>query len=336
MITVKENFVVKGNKYKFGKTLIIAEAGSNHNQNINYAKKMIDIAASSGCDAVKFQVFEADKIIQKKYKGWKILKSLEFYIPWLRILKKYANKKKLLFGLSVFDTNFISSLKFNDLDFIKIASTEIQDLNLIKAAAKLKKPIILSTGGANIIDISKAFYCVKKFNDNFAFLHCVSAYPAKVNQLNLNMIATMKNFLGAPIGYSDHSLSVSIPSIAVAKGACIIEKHITFDKNAKGPDHAFALNQDELKIMVKNIRDAELSFGIPIKQPAIKNERKKLARRIVANKNLNKGDKINKKNIIILRADENGILPSDIDKIIGLKINKKIKVNEVLNWDDFK
>ncbi len=336
MINSSTEIIINKKKYGSGKTLIIAEAGSNHNQSIKYAKKLIDIASISKCDAIKFQLFQADKIIQKKYPGWKILKKLELNSKWLNLLKKYANKKKLLFGVSPFDLNGVEKLKKVNVDFIKIASTEIQDLKLIEKSAKTKKPLIISTGAANLVDISLANSVVRKYTNNFAFLHCVSVYPAKFSQLNLNMIDTMKKFLGVPIGYSDHSNSYVIPSIAVAKGADIIEKHITFNKNAKGPDHNFSLNEKELIKMVKNIRDAEISFGNSIKQPAIKNERKNLARRIVINNNLKKGHRINKKDLIILRGDEKGILSLDIDKIIGLELKKNKKNNEILKWSDFK
>ena len=336
MIDKKKTFRIKNNSYSIGNTFVVAEAGSNHNQSLKLAKKLIDIAALAKCNAIKFQVFTADKIIQKKFKGWKILKKLEFNTSWLKYLKKYSNKKKLLFGISVFDVELVKRLKKQDVDFIKIASTEIQDLDLIENAAKKKVPIILSTGASNLVDISNAYECVKKFNKNFAFLHCVSIYPAKPSQLNLNMINSMRKFLGVPIGYSDHSSSINIPSIAVSKGACIIEKHITFNKKAKGPDHKFSLNENELIQMVRIIRETEASFGKKIKEPAIKNERKNLARRLVTKLSLRHGERIKEKHIVILRADEKGILPADKNKIIGLKINRSKKMNEILKWSDFK
>ena len=169
MIDKKKTFRIKNNSYSIGNTFVVAEAGSNHNQSLKLAKKLIDIAALAKCNAIKFQVFTADKIIQKKFKGWKILKKLEFNTSWLKYLKKYSNKKKLLFGISVFDVELVKRLKKQDVDFIKIASTEIQDLDLIENAAKKKVPIILSTGASNLVDISM-HECVKKFNKNFAFL----------------------------------------------------------------------------------------------------------------------------------------------------------------------
>ncbi len=332
----KSEFKIKNKKYNSSKTLVIAEVGSNHNQSFSRAKKLIDIAAKSGCDAVKFQLFKADKIIQKKFSGWNILNKLELNEKWLKPLKNYAHKKKLFFGVSPFDLQSLKKLKELNVDFIKIASTEIQDLTLIQKAAETKKPLILSTGAADMVDISIAYQAIVGRHKNFAFLHTVSIYPANINQLNLNIIETMKTFLGVPIGFSDHSKSYIIPCVAVAKGANIIEKHITFDKKAKGPDHFFSLDENELKKMVKAIRDTEVSLGNPLKKPAIKNERKNLARRIVLKYSKKIGEKINESDLIILRADERGIMPLDIKKIIGLILKKNKKKNEILKWSDFK
>lgn len=330
-------FKIKNKKFEsFNKTLIIAEIGSNHNQNFSKAKKLIDIAANSGCDAVKFQLFEADKIIQKKYRGWKILKKLEINKKWLMPLKKYANKKKLFFGISVFDLENLHIIKKLNVDFIKIASTEIQDLLLVEKCSKLKKPLILSTGGATMTDISLAVDIVREHNSNFCILHTVSIYPAKVGNLNLQMMKSLSGAFGLPVGFSDHSTSCFIPSIAVTLGACVIEKHITYNKLAKGPDHFFALSPEELKKMIVGVREAEKSFGNIVKQPAIKNERKGLARRIILKKDYFKNEKIKLKDLIIKRGDEKGILALDIEKIIGLKIKFNIKADEVLKWKYFK
>ena len=150
------------------------------------------------------------------------------------------------------------------------------------------------------------------------------------------MIKSLSNTFGLPVGLSDHSTSYFIPSIAVSLGACIIEKHITFNKSAKGPDHFFALNEKELTQMIIGIRQAENSFGNHIKQPIIKNERQGLARRIVLKRKYNKGEKIKIKDLIIKRADEKGILAADIEKITGLKITVDIKSDEILKWKYFK
>ena len=336
---IKEIKYFKINKHKFqshSKTLIIAEAGSNHNQNIRFAKNLIDIAAKAKCDAIKFQLFKADTLIQKKQKGWKILNRLELNDKWIPILKKYANKKKLLFGVSPFDVESVKILKKYNIDFVKIASTEIQDITLIKECVKLKKPLIISSGASTMLDISLAIDLIRKTSTNFSLLHTISIYPPKINQLNLRMINSLNKTFGIPVGFSDHSISYIIPSIAVALGACIIEKHITFNKQAKGPDHKFSLNGKELTKMVQGIRETEDSFGSFIKQPAIKNERLGLARRIVLKRDYKRGEKINNKDLIVKRADQKGIHSIDLPKIVNLTITVNLKSDEVLKWDYFK
>ena len=236
----------------------------------------------------------------------------------------------------MFDLDNIDILKKLDVDFLKIASTEIQDTPLIEECSKLKKPLIISTGAATITDISVAVDVVRKYHSNFSLLHTTSIYPAKIYQLNLKMINSLSNTFGLPVGLSDHSKSFFVPTIAVSLGACIIEKHITFNKLAKGPDHFFALEEKELNKMVIGIREVEKSLGNYIKQPTIKNERKGLARRIVLKKNYKKGEKIKISDLIVKRADERGILSIDIKKILGLRVSANIKSDEVLKWKYFK
>ena len=154
--------------------------------------------------------------------------------------------------------------------------------------------------------------------------------------MNLKMINSLSQTFGLPIGLSDHSTSYFVPTIAVALGACIIEKHVTFNKSAKGPDHFFALEEKELNQMVLGIREAEKTGGNYIKQPAIKNERKGFGRRIVLKKNYRKGETIKISDLIIKRADAKGILASDIKKVIGLKVSINIKSDEILKWKYFK
>ena len=320
----------------FSKTLIIAEISSNHNNNINIAFKLIDAAKKAGCDAVKFQLFSADKIIQKKLPGWKILKKFELPFEWLFKLKKYSKRRKLLFSVSPFDLDSARKLSKLGIDFFKIASPEIEDLPLVDKIASFKKPTIISTGGAKMSEISLA---VEKFREkkhnNFSLLHCVSIYPASVNKLNLRMINSLRKSFNVPIGFSDHSKSMVIPSVAVALGACIIEKHITLNKKSIGPDHNFALEPHELEKMVKYIRETTLAFGNPYKQPIIKNE-KKIGRRLVAQKNIKKGKKIKIEDIIVKRAKLNAIKPKDLYKVLSLKLTKNILKDQEITWKHFK
>ena len=188
LIKHQEIFKVGNIKYKsFNKTFIIAEAGTNHGVNYKKAIKLIDIASSAGCDAVKFQLFTADKIIQKNKPGWKVLKPLELPKKWLINLIKYAHVKKIFFGVSVFDTDSIDFLKKIKVDFLKIASTEIQDLPLIKKSAQTKIPLVVSTGASNIKDIFLACEAIRSYHNNFSILHTVSIYPPNNHQLNLKM-----------------------------------------------------------------------------------------------------------------------------------------------------
>ena len=335
----KENkiFKIKNLNYEnLKKTLVIGEIGSNHNHNFSKTKKLIDEAKKAGCDAVKFQLFKADTIIQKKYTGWKILKKLELKSSWLKKLKKYTHKKKLLFSVTPFDLESAKILKKINIDFFKIASTELEDFELIKEVASSRKPIILSTGAARLTEIIEAVEILRKKKNSVALLHTFSIYPPKIEQMNLNMIKSLKNAFHLPIGFSDHSTSFTLPIVAVSLGACIIEKHITLNKKSKGPDHHFSLEPNELKIMVKGIREIEKCIGSKIKQPVISDEKKGLARRIVSLKNMKKKELVEKKNLIIKRAKISGIHPRDFEKILGLQVKKNIKADNVLKWSDFK
>jgi N,N'-diacetyllegionaminate synthase len=337
LIKHQEIFRINSQSYKsFENILIIAEAASNHDGDYKKATNLIDIAASTGCDAIKFQLFSADKIIQRSRPGWKVLKSLEIPRHWLASLLKYAHSKKILFGISCFDCDSIVFLKKLKVDFLKIASTEIQDLKLIQKAAKTKIPLIVSTGASNIKDIFLACETIRLHHSNFSILHAVSIYPAKNHQLNLRMIKSIKTTFGVNTGFSDHSLSPFVPCIATTLGASVIEKHITFDRSEKGPDHFFALEKKELAQMVRGIRESEVVLGNSLKQPAIKNERKGLARRIVAKRKIKSNQVIKKSDLIVKRADHNGIHSEDFEKVINLKVTKSIKKDEVLKWKHFK
>lgn len=337
LIKNQEIFRINNRYYKsFEKILIIAEAASNHDGDFRKAINLIDIAASTGCDAIKFQMFSADKTIQRSRPGWKVLKSLEIPRNWLPNLLKYAHKKKLFFGISCFDCDSILFLKKLKIDFLKIASTEIQDLKLIKKAAQTKMPLIISTGASDIKDIFLACETVRLYHNNFSILHAVSVYPAKNYQLNLRMIKSIKTTFGVNVGYSDHSLSSFVPCIAATLGASVIEKHITFNKLEKGPDHFFALEKKELAEMVRGIRESEIVLGNSLKQPVIKDERRGLARRIVAKTKIKANQTIKRSDLIIKRADHIGIHSEDFEKIINLKVTRSIKKDSIIKWKFFK
>lgn len=331
-------FSVKKKKYLNNqKILVIAEIGSNHNNNFDLAIKLIDFAIEAKCDAVKFQFFKADKILQRKSPGWKVLKNLELNKEWIPKLKKYCFKNNILFSLSIFDLDGLELVKNIGIDFYKIASPELEDYLLVKNISKLNMPTIISTGASKLSTISKTVELFRSnLHNNFALLHCVSSYPTNDNQLNLNMINSLKKSFGVPVGFSDHGKSIYSSIIAAAIGASIIEKHITIDKKMTGPDHHFALEPHELKQMVRGIRISEIAFRNSIKQPIFVNETL-FRRKIVAKNDLKKNTKISTKHLISKRVrKEFGIETFDIEKIIGLRLKKSLKKDQEVNWDSFK
>lgn len=325
------------------KIYIIAEAGVNHNGKMKNAFKLIDIAAKAKVDAVKFQIFDPEKICipkaeQAEYqkKNFKdkdqvtMLKKFDLSKENFLQLKKYANKKKLDFIVTPFDKeNLIFLIKKLKLKLIKFSSGDLNNIELLNEVKKYNVSIILSTGASNLNEIKKSLFFLKKKNKNknLAILHCTSDYPAKIDQLNLNVIKNLEK-LNYPIGYSDHSEDVFTPSLAVALGAKIIEKHFTLNRNMLGPDHKASLNPKELIKMVKLIRDTEKKLGKEKKivtKSEIKNQ-KVIRRSIVANLDIKKNEKFSFKNIICKRPAK-GISASQFLKIIGKKSKKNYKKN---------
>jgi len=327
---------------------VIAEAGSNHNRNLNQAKKLIEIAAEMEADAVKFQIFSAETLYSKKTTTpdylngkieqksvYKLIKDIEIPREWLSELNDFSKSHGLIFLSTPFDYQAIKELERLNILAYKIASFEIVDLPFLKEIAKTKKPIILSTGMASLGDIEDAINAIKDItNVDIALLHCAINYPPPFKDLNLKAIQTLKQAFQIPVGYSDHTMSITIPSICVSLGASIIEKHFTLDRNLKGPDHKFALIPSELKEMIKNIRDTEAALGSPVKIiPESEKNLYKLARRsIIAKRKIPKGKKIEESDIIIKRPGY-GILPKFLNIIIGRIAKKDIDEDDIITWD---
>ncbi len=325
-------------------TYIIAEIGSNHNRDKKIAKKMIDKAADARVDAVKFQTFKAEKLYSKKTPKFSkdtitpfdLIKSIELPREWHKELFEYAVDKNLHFLSSPFDYEAVDLLDKIGVPAYKIASFEITDLELLKYVAKKTKPIILSTGMANIEEIEEALEAIRKQgNNNIVLLHCNSMYPTPVEIVNLTAINIMSTIFKIPIGFSDHTIGIHIPIAAVAKGAKVIEKHFTLDRKMKGPDHHFAVEPDELKQMVQNIRDVEKAQGTGVKEVS-KKEREmyeKGRRSIIAAQDISKGTKITKEMLIIKRPGF-GIKPKFLDKVIGKTSKKDIAADQWITWED--
>jgi len=325
-------------------TYIIAEIGSNHNRDLNIAKKLIDKAANAGVDAVKFQTFKAEKLYSKKtpkfskdnIKPFDLIKSTELPRAWHKELYKYTTDINLHFLSSPFDYEAVDELDKIGVPAFKIASFEIVDLELIKYIAKKGKPVILSTGMANIEEIEEALKAIRsQRNDDIILLHCNSMYPAPVDIVNLNAINTMYKTFKIPIGFSDHTLGLHIPIAAVTVGACVIEKHFTLDRAMPGPDHPFAIEPSELKELVRFIRDIEKAKGTGVKDKSdleAKENYLKARRSIHAKIDIPKGVKI-RKDMLIVKRPGYGIKPKFIDVIVGKKAKVDVEEDDWITYD---
>jgi len=346
------------------KTFIIAEAGVNHNGKLSDAHKLIDIAEKSGADAIKFQTFNPKLLstrsgklakyqkVKKNYNNQiDMLRKIELPLNSFKELSDHAQDKNLTFLSTAFDSESLDYLvEIAKVKILKIPSGEINNFQYLSWIKSKKLPMILSTGASTIQDITSAYNFLtmgekklnqvnaiinkkkilnKKFNKELFILHCTSEYPAPLQDLNLKCIDKLKNTFPCEIGYSDHSKSLVVPSIAVALGATIIEKHFTTNNKLKGPDHHMSLNPEQLKETIQNIRKCEISLGNDKKKvmpSEIKNKR--IIRRIlVANINIKKGDKFMNSNIICKRSDK-GISASKYFQYIGKKSKFNFKKDE--------
>lgn len=331
-------FRVNKKKYSsYNKILLIAEIGSNHNNNFQTCKKLIRVAKSAGFDAVKFQLFKAEELVPKKTKGYKVLKKYEINEDWIKKIKNYCKKTKILFACSPFSVDAVNLLIKHDCDIIKIASPEIKNLPLLEKVVKTNKPLIISTGDCSFNEINLAKKILRPKNRfTNAFLHCVSEYPTKNKNLNLNNIKYMYDKLKFyEVGFSDHSLGINASINAVSLGASIIEKHITISRKLKGPDHFFAIEPKECNQMVKAIRELIVSLGNKNKK-RLKDENTVYIK-IFSSKFLKKGEKINIKNIQFLRSLKNiGVNCKDYKKVIGKTILKPIKKGNEIKFNRLK
>jgi N,N'-diacetyllegionaminate synthase len=326
------------------KVIIIAEAGVNHNGDIQIAKKLIDAAVDAGVDYVKFQTFKADNLVSKSAKKanyqsvnindgddsqYAMLKKLELSHENHLELLSYCSERNINFFSTAFDIEGVKYLNSLGLTFFKIPSGEITNYPYLRAIALCRKPVVMSTGMCTEIEIKNALDVLIKFGlkkELISILHCNTEYPTPMKDVNLKaMLAIQKNF-DVQIGYSDHTLGIEVPIAAVAMGARIIEKHFTLDRTLPGPDHVASLEPKELKEMVRAIRNIELAIGGDGEKVPSESETKNIiiARKsIFINRNLSKGHIITDDDIISLRPGD-GISPMEWENIVGkiLKTDK--------------
>tara|TARA_Y100000589_G_scaffold329009_1_gene374498 strand:+ start:33771 stop:34775 length:1005 start_codon:yes stop_codon:yes gene_type:complete len=328
--------------------LIIAEAGVNHNGDIEIAKKLVDSACDAGADVIKFQSFKSEKLVTKNAEKapyqlkdenreksqFNMLKKLELNDHETIILKEYCKEKNIEFLSTAFDLGSLKFLKNNGLNRYKIPSGEITNFPFLREIAKINMPTIMSTGMANMQEIEEAIFCLCDFGLDkslLTILHCTTEYPAPFNEVNLKAMQTIKNTFGISVGYSDHTLGTEVSISAAALGAEIIEKHITLNRNMNGPDHFASIEPDQFKKMVTSIRNIELALGNGIKRPTKSELLNKLVARksIYAAVNISKGTPFDEKNIVSKRP-EGGISPMQWKNLIGKKAKKDFLKDELI------
>lgn len=331
------------------KTLIIAEAGVNHNGDIALAKRLIDVAADSGADYVKFQTFKANKIVTKdadraNYQNkntndsethYEMLKRLELSESMHDILKEYCISKKINFLSTGFDLDSLEFLSDFGISLAKIPSGEITNLPYLRKVAQLFPKVILSTGMAEMFEIKDAIKVLLDNGlkiENLTVLHCNTEYPTPMKDVNLRAMLHIQKELGVKIGYSDHTIGIEVPIAAVAIGATVIEKHFTLDRRLPGPDHKASLEPSELKAMINSIRNIEIAIsGSGVKEPSISEQKNKpiVRKSIVAQRNISKGELFSENNLTTKRPGT-GLSPMKLESVIGKVSKYNFKIDDII------
>jgi len=331
-------------------TYVIAEIGVNHNGDLNIAKKLIDVAKQAGADAVKFQTFNAAKLTSKVAKKaayqqtndpknesqYEMLKRLELAESDLLAAADYTRAQGLEFLSTPFDEDSAALLDRLNVSAFKVSSGDLTALDFLAYIARFNRPMIISTGMGTLIETAEA---VQVIRDNgtppLAILHCVSQYPAAASDANLRAMDTMATAFKVPIGWSDHTLGSAIAVAAVARGARIIEKHYTLDKNMPGPDHKASLEPDELASYIADIRKVDTALGDGIKRPcAAEMDTIAAARRsLVIARDVKSGTVLTGLDINVQRPGT-GLAPKMLPQVIGRTTATALNAGQVISWDD--
>jgi len=322
---------------------IIAEVGANHNRSIALAKEHIDAAVEAGADAVKFQIYSAETLYSKntpKHSGYDkdlftLIKEIETPREWLPELASFCEKRGIVFFATPFDMRAVDELD-EVSPLFKIASFEIVDLPLLRYVASKGKPMIISTGLANMEEIEDAFLvCREEGNEQIVFLQCASMYPSPPTIMNLRSMETIRRAFGVPTGLSDHTRGIHISVAAAAMGASVIEKHFTLDRTMEGPDHPFAIEPNELAELVRQVRDVESAMGDGRKlgpSPEEMEFYEKARRSIHAAVDIPEGTVITEEMLAVKRPGY-GIRPKFIELLVGRKASRNIEADSWITWE---
>ena len=328
---------------------IIAEAGVNHNGDLDMARELVYVAAAAGADAVKFQTFSAESLVTKDApkadyqlrttssdeSQYEMLKRLELSEAAHKSLIKEATDKGIMFLSTPFDDASADLLDNLGVPAFKMPSGEITNLPFLEHVAKKKKPLIVSTGMSSLAEVASAVDCLRNTgNEQLILLHCVSAYPAAPADVNLRAMATLAKEFNVPVGFSDHTLGFEITLAAVTLGACVIEKHITLDRTLPGPDHAASLEPDEVKAMVRGIRIVEAALGDGNKQPTESEANTAAVARksLAASRDLSAGTVLTSE-LIAIKRPGTGLRPELRSALIGRALKQDVRAGELLTLE---
>jgi N-acetylneuraminate synthase/N,N'-diacetyllegionaminate synthase len=327
---------------------VIAEAGVNHNGDAALARALIDAAADSGADAVKFQTFRTSALTSRTApkaayqieatgageSQSEMLVRLELSTETLRALQAHAAARGIVFFSTPFDEASADTLGALEVPMFKIPSGEITNLPLLRHIAAKGKPIILSTGMSTLDEVAQALAAIGDVADvPVAILHCVSAYPAPVGEVNLRAMDALRDRFGRPVGLSDHTLGLEIALAAVARGAVIVEKHLTLNKNLPGPDHRASLEPAEMTALVRGIRNIEAALGDGVKRPMPSElDTLRVARKsLVAARALRAGEELVKDAVAVKRPGT-GISPAELERALGRRVRRDLAADDVIDW----
>jgi len=331
-------------------TLIIAEAGVNHNGSIELAKQLVDKAVEAGVDYIKFQTFKASKLVTKTAKQaeyqkrniggtddnqFMMLKKLELSEEAHIVLIDYCKQKGIKFFSTAFDLDSMDYLHSLGINLWKIPSGEVTNYPFLKKIATYNEKTILSTGMCDMADVRAAVNALYKnglSKENLVLLHCNTEYPTPFDDVNLKAMDALRNEFGVEVGYSDHTKGIEVPIAAVALGATVIEKHFTLDRNMEGPDHKASLEPDELKTMVSAIRNIEKAVGGDGTKHISESERKNIAiarKSIIAARDIKKGELLTEENLTVKRPGI-GISPMHWEEVIGTKATRDFAEDEII------
>ena len=328
---------------------VIAEAGSNHNRDMGIARALIDLAADAGADAVKFQTYSGDRIYSRRTPRFEyladvtdkppaeLLEDISLPRDWQPELAGYAREKGIAFFSTPFDHEAVAELDALDVPVLKIASFEIGDLPLIRAAGATGRPVIVSTGMSTLAEVEDAVAAAAGAGaPAVGLMQCTSIYPAPPRLANLDAMRTMREAFGVPVGLSDHTTGLSVPIAAAALGAAFVEKHFTLDRTMAGPDHPFAIEPNELRALVAGIRDAHEARGDGRKRgpsPEESREMYTMARRsLVVTRDLAAGTVL-APDMLTTKRPGFGIAPKHLDLVLGRPLKIDVEDDEVLTWE---